>query len=316
MKGVFLDLASVHNGDLDLNPLISSLDEWNMQTETPPAQIAKLLQDTDVVVSNKVPLTRQQLNQAGKLKLICVAATGTNNIDLEAARDRGIVVTNVRAYCTTSVVQHVFGLLLSLVRHLPDYQQAVRDNRWQQSPHFCLLDYPIEELTGKVLGIIGYGELGQAVAKTASCFGMQVKIASRDEADNRADRLPLNVLLAESDVVSLHCPLTDQNRGMIGQAQLKLMKPGAILLNTARGGLVDEAALAAALQEGQIAAAGIDVLEQEPPDGQSPLFGKVPNLLLTPHIAWASRAARQGLLDQIAEIILDFRAGRIRNRVI
>ncbi len=316
MKGVFLDLASVDNNDLALDQLKTVLDDWDFYPHTQPWQLAERLIGAEVVVSNKVVLSREVLASADKLKLICVAATGTNNIDLDAARERDIFVTNVRAYGTASVVQHVFALILSLQRCIPDYQQAIRQGRWQQSDFFCLLDFPIEELTDKVLGIIGYGELGRAVAKTASCFGMQVRIAQRDKEDTRPDRMPLEELLAKADVLSLHCPLTEENRGMIDESRLRLMKPNAILINAARGGLVNEAALAKALQQGWIAGAGVDVLETEPPDGTSPLLADIPNLILTPHIAWASRTARQRLLNQLVDIIGDYRTGTIRNRIV
>lgn len=316
MKGVFLDLASVDNSDLELKQLKDVLDEWDFYPHTKASELAARLQGAEVVVSNKVVLSRDTLAKADKLKLICVAATGTNNVDLDAARELGVTVTNVRAYGTASVVQHVFALMLSLQRRIPAYQQAIRQGRWQQSEFFCLLDFPIEELTDKVLGIVGYGELGQAVAKTAACFGMQVRIAQRNAEDDRPDRVPLEVLLAEVDVLSLHCPLTEENKGMIGEKQLQLMKPNAILINAARGGLVNEAALAKALKQGWIAGAGIDVLEQEPPDGSSPLLADIPNLILTPHIAWASRTARQRLLNQLVEIIRGYRTGTIRNRIV
>lgn len=316
MKGVFLDLASLDNADLNLSHLEVVLDDWEFYPHTQASQLIDRLQGVEVVVSNKVMLSREILTAADDLQLICVAATGTNNVDLDAARELGIAVTNVRAYGTASVVQHVFALMLSLQRRIPAYQQAVRQGRWQQSDFFCLLDFPIEELTGKVLGIIGYGELGQAVAKTAACFDMQVRIAQRNADDTRPDRVPLEVLLAEADVLSLHCPLTEENRGMIDEAQLRLMKPDAILINAARGGLVNEAALAKALKNDWIAAAGIDVLEQEPPDGSSPLLAEIPNLILTPHIAWASRTARQRLLNQLVDIIREYRTGTIINRVV
>jgi glycerate dehydrogenase len=316
MKGVFLDLASLDNGDLNLQPLQAVLDAWDLHPHTETTEVAARLQGAEVVVSNKVLLPREALVRADKLRLICVAATGTNNVDLDAAHELGIAVTNVRAYGTTSVVQHVFALMLSLQRRIPAYQQAVRQGRWEQSKFFCLLDFPIEELGGKVLGIVGYGELGQAVAKTATCFDMEVRVARRGPDDTRPDRVPLDELLAEADVLSLHCPLTKENRGLIGEAQLRRMKPTAILINAARGGLVDEAALATALRRGWIAGAGIDVLEQEPPNGTSPLLNDFPNLILTPHIAWASRTARQRLLNQLVDIIRDYRQGSIRNRIV
>ena len=316
MKGIFLDLASLDNDDLSLAPLHAVLEEWDLHPYTEAAEVAARLQGAEVVVSNKVVLSREALASADKLRLICVAATGTNNVDLEAARQLGISVTNVRAYGTASVVQHVFALILSLQRHIPAYQQAIKQRRWEQSKFFCLLDFPIEELGGKVLGIVGYGELGRAVAKTAACFGMEVRVARRGPDDTRPDHVPLDELLAEADILSLHCPLTEANRGLIGETQLRRMKPSAILINAARGGLVNEAALATALRQGWIAGAGIDVLEVEPPDGTSPLLADVPNLILTPHIAWASRAARQRLLDQLVEIIRAYRQGEIRNRIV
>jgi glycerate dehydrogenase len=316
MKGVFLDLASVDNDDLNLEPLQAVLEEWALHPHTEAAEVTSRLRGAEVVVSNKVLLSRDILADADKLRLICVAATGTNNVDLDAARELGITVTNVRAYGTASVVQHVFALMLSLQRHIPAYQQAIQQGRWEQSKFFCLLDFPIEELGGKILGIVGYGELGQAVAKTAACFDMEVRVARRGPDDTRPDRVPLEDLLAEADVLSLHCPLTEENLGLIGEAELRRMKSSAILINAARGGLVDEAALAMALRQGWIAGAGIDVLELEPPKGTSPLLSDLPNLILTPHIAWASRTARQRLLDQLVDIIRDYRQGSIRNRIV
>lgn len=316
MKGVFLDLASLDNNDLNLESLHAVLEEWDLHPHTAAAEVTARLQGAEVVVSNKVVLSREALASADKLRLICVAATGTNNVDLEAARQLGIAVTNVRAYGTASVVQHVFALILSLQRHIPAYQQAIKQRRWEQSNFFCLLDFPIEELGGKVLGIVGYGELGRAVAKIAACFDMEVRVARRGPDDTRPERVSLDELLAEADILTLHCPLTEANRDLIGETQLRRMKPSAILINAARGGLVNEAALATALRQGWIAGAGIDVLEVEPPDGSSPLLADVPNLILTPHIAWASRAARQRLLDQLIEIIGAYRQGEIRNRIV
>jgi glycerate dehydrogenase len=316
MKGVFLDLASLDNNDLNLESLHAVLEEWDLHPHTAAAEVTARLQGAEVVVSNKVVLSREALASADKLRMICVAATGTNNVDLEAARQLGIAVTNVRAYGTASVVQHVFALILSLQRHIPAYQQAIKQRRWEQSNFFCLLDFPIEELGGKVLGIVGYGELGRAVAKIAACFDMEVRVARRGPDDTRPERVSLDELLAEADILTLHCPLTEANRDLIGETQLRRMKPSAILINAARGGLVNEAALATALRQGWIAGAGIDVLEVEPPDGSSPLLADVPNLILTPHIAWASRAARQRLLDQLIEIIGAYRQGEIHNRIV
>lgn len=317
MPGVFLDLDSLDRNDLDLSRLLATLPEWRFYGATTPGETAERIADAEVVVSNKVMMDASILEQAPRLKLIAVAATGTNNIDLAAAARLGISVCNIRGYATPSVVQHVFALLLSLTRRLDDYQQAVHRGRWQQSEQFCLLDYPIRELGGLTLGIIGYGELGRAVAEVAEkAFGMRILIAQRPAGEARPARVPLHALLPQVDVLSLHCPLTEATRGLIGKTELSLMKPGALLINTARGGIVDEPALAAALREGHVGGAGIDVLQTEPPKADSPLLaGDIPNLIVTPHIAWASREARQRLTDQLAENIHAFMAGTPQNIV-
>lgn len=314
--GVFLDRDSLDQDDLDFALLQSSLDHWQLHAASHEDQVERRIQDAEVVVSNKVVLTAEHLAQAKKLKLICVAATGTNNVDLQAAQQLGITVCNVRAYATPSVVQHVFALILNLLRRIPDYQRAVMQGRWQQSDQFCLLDYPIAELQEKVLGIVGYGELGQAVARAATCFDMQVLVAQRPGQKSRsADRLPLQELLPQIDILTLHCPLAENTRHLIGTTEFQLMKPDALLINTARGGIVDEQALAEALRQGQIGGAGIDVLSVEPPQ-TNPLFDpELPNLIITPHIAWASRAARQRLLDQVADNITAFYRGEVQNQV-
>jgi len=318
MLGVFLDRDSLDLEDLDFGRLEAVLPQWRMYPQSEGARVAERLAGASVVVSNKVMLDAAALNQARDLKLICVAATGTNNVDLVAAGALGIRVCNVRAYGTASVVQHVFSLITALSNNLLAYTSAVREGRWQQSEQFCLMDYPIRELAGRVMGIVGYGELGRAVARLAEAFGMQVLIAARpgDEPDTRPGRLPLQELLGRVDVLSLHCPLTEQNRGLIGAAELARMKPDALLINTARGGLVDEQALADALHQGRLGGAGFDVLSVEPPRQGNPLLAaELPNLILTPHMAWASRESRQRLLDQVADNIEAFRQGRPQNVV-
>lgn len=317
MTGVFLDRDSLDHHDLDFSSLEATLPRWQLYGTTQPAEIATRLRDAEVVVSNKVMLDEAVLQAAPRLKLIAIAATGTNNVDLAAAARRGIAVCNIRRYATPSVVQHVFALLLSLTRHLGDYQRAVQEGAWQRSGQFCLLDYPIRELGGLTLGIVGYGELGRAVAETAErAFGMQVLIAQRPGGPVQQGHLPLAQLLPQLDVLSLHCPLTPETQGLIGPAELALMKPDALLINTARGGIVDEAALAAALLAGRLGGAGIDVLATEPPGSDSPLLQQpLPNLIVTPHIAWASRQSRQRLLDQLAQNIAAFMAGRPQNLV-
>lgn len=316
MHGVFLDLASVHPSDLDLAALRGCLPRWQFHQHTRPEQVAERIKDAQVVVSNKVPLNAASIKASPGLRLICVAATGTNNIDLAAAGAANIVVSNARDYATASVTEHVFSLLLTLNRRLDAYRQRVRDGDWVRSPHFCLFDASIEELAGKRLGIIGYGVLGRAVATLARAFSMQVDVAQRLHDSPLANRLPLQQILETCDVISLHCPLTEQTRGLIGEAQLRQMQNSALLINTARGGIVDEQALLHALQQGWIAGAGIDVLADEPPGESNALLRyDSPRLIVTPHIGWASRAARQRLIGEIATNITAFANGNPRNTV-
>jgi glycerate dehydrogenase len=246
-------------------------------------------------------------------------------VDIDAARARGIGVCNIERYCTASVGQHVFAVVLALTHHLNAYQRLLHEGAWRASPQFCLLDFPIRELAGKVMGIVGHGELGSAVARLANAFGMQVLVAQRPgltaattmEPDSGGpDRLPLNDLLQQADIVSLHCPLTESTRDMLGAAEFDAMKSDALLINTARGALVDSFALAAALRAGDIGGAGIDVLPEEPPVSGDPLLDPgIPNLIITPHIAWAAREARQRAVDEIAANIRSFIDGGRRGRV-
>jgi glycerate dehydrogenase len=316
-SGVFLDLDSVHRGDLELADLEATLPSWRFYEKTPPQQVAERVRQAHVVISNKVPLTRQVLIQAPHLSLICVAATGTNNVDLDAAAEKAITVCNVRDYATGSVVQHVFTLILNLSTQFLAYHQAVSAGLWQKSENFCLLDFPIQELAGKTLGIIGYGVLGHAVAQTAKVFGMHVMVADHKGAPPRSGRTAFAEVLKQSDVITLHCPLTADTQNLIGPEELAAMKPTTILINAARGGIVDEAALVQALRQQRIAGAGFDVLTEEPPvNGNVLLDAKLPNLIVTPHIAWASRESRQRLINEIAKNICAFIAGQPRNVVI
>jgi glycerate dehydrogenase len=317
MKGVVLDLGSVDNGDIDFSRVERILPQWTFHAETAPGQVAERIAGCAVVVSNKVMLDADSLAQSPDLKLICVAATGTNNVDLDAARAQGITVSNVRGYATPSVVEHVFGLILTLARRLDAYRAAAADGRWAASPHFCLLDFPMLELHGKVLGVVGYGELGHGVAELGRALGMTVRIAERRGATKpREGRAPFDQVLAAADVLTLHCPLSDETRNLIGAAELARMKPGALLINAARGGVVDEAALADALRSGHLGGAGVDVLTEEPPRHGNPLLAPdIPNLIVTPHIAWASRESRQRLVNQVAENISSFLGGTPRNVV-
>jgi glycerate dehydrogenase len=314
-QGVFLDSGSL-GGDIDLGGVAATLPRWRFHDETAPGEIAARVRDAGIVITNKVGLDARALDAAHRLRLVCVSATGVDNVDLEAAARRGITVCNVPDYATPSVVQHVFALMLALVTRLPDYRDAVRAGRWQHSRHFALLDWPVAELAGRTLGIVGYGELGRAVAAVAGCFGMQVLLAARPGTIPAPGRIELDALLGRVDVLSLHCPLTDRTRGLIGARELGLMRRHALLINTARGGIVDEAALADALRCGALAGAGIDVLASEPPRDGSPLLAAdIPNLIVTPHVAWASRESRRRLVDGLRENIEAFLAGRPRNVV-
>lgn len=302
--GVFLDLASIDRGDLDLTRLTAACATWELHAATSPGQVLERIAAAEVAVVNKVVLDAEALRAAPHLRLVCVAATGTNNVDLAAAARLGIAVRNVTGYATPSVVQHCLARILSHFTRLPEYRASVAAGDWSRSAHFCLLDHPIDEIAGKTLGIVGFGELGQAVARAAQCLGMEVLVAARTGGDERPGRVPLADLLGRVDVLSLHCPLTPETRGLIGVAELRRMRPDALLINTARGGIVDEPALAQALRQGWIGAAALDVLSAEPPPPDHPLLAAdIPGLSLTPHVAWASRGARQRLLDGVARNI-------------
>jgi glycerate dehydrogenase len=314
---VFLDLGTVARGDLDLSRLTAACARWSIHDYTMPGETSSRMTGAQVVVTNKVLLDRAALAAAPDLRLVCLTATGTNNVDLDAARDLGVAVANVTGYATAAVAQHVFALILAHATRLLDYRAAVAAGAWSSSPQFCLLDYPIFELGGKTLGIVGYGELGRAVARIGAAFGMEVLIAQRPGGPPQDGRLPLAELLPRVDVLSLHCPLADNTRDLIGATELALMRPTALLVNTARGGLVDGVALASALRAGTIGGAALDVLSAEPPPPGHPLLAPdIPNLILTPHTAWASREARQRVLDEVAENISAFAAGERRNRVV
>jgi glycerate dehydrogenase len=309
-RAVFLDLSPLDQGDLDLAPLHSAFDEMICHTQTSDAEIIERLRGAQVAITNKVALNEATLNACPDLKLVLVAATGVNTIDLAAAKQRGIVVANCQGYGTATVAQHTLMLLLALATRLPDYQGAVARGRWQQSGQFCLLDFPIIELAGKTLGVLGHGELGGAVAKLAEALGMRVLIGNLPGRPPRPDRLELDELLPQVDALTLHCPLTEQTRNLIGKRELELMKPTAFILNTARGGLIDEQALADTLRQGHLGGAATDVLTSEPPSSDNPLLAAdVPRLIVTPHSAWGSREARQRIVGQLSENATAFFAG-------
>jgi glycerate dehydrogenase len=315
MRGLFLDIDTVDRGDLDLAGLRATLPEWTFR-KTGTGKSAEPPLQADIIISNKVEVDANTINSSANLKLICIAATGTNNVDLAAAAKRGVPVCNVRNYATASVVEHVFSLMLCLARSQPRYIQAIEHGAWQKSNTFCMLDYPITELAGRTLGIIGCGELGSAVAAMGSAFGMQVLMAERRGEPVRHDRRPFSEVLTRADIVSLHCPLNADTQDLIGAAELRCMKQDAFLINTARGGIVNENDLVNALLSGEIGGAALDVLAEEPPrSGNLLLSLSLPNLIITPHISWASSTSRQRLVDEIAANIRAFLDGRPRNVV-
>mgnify|MGYP000155496983 FL=1 len=317
MKGVILDYDTLGPEDISITQITDQLDHWDVFGTTSKEQILDRLHDVDVVVVNKVLLARADLAQLPELKLIVVAATGTNNVDLVTAKEFGIKVCNVTGYGTATVVQHTFTLMLALASNLLSYESDARNGKWAGSNMFCLMDYPIVELEGKVLGIVGYGELGRSLERLASAFGMEVKIAQRPGAESKSGRLPLKELLPQVDFLSIHCLLSEQTKDLIDEAAIRSMKPGAFLINTARGGIVNEQAAYKALVDGHLAGAAFDVLTQEPPQAGNILLPKhpIPNLIVTPHCAWASKEARQRLVCQVAANILAFLAGKPRNLV-
>lgn len=309
-RAVFLDHRSLDLGDLDLSGLQQCFDDLQLCSLTTPDNIVERLQGASVAISNKILLNADTLKACPELKLILITATGTNNVDLAAARAQGITVSNCQGYGTPSVAQHTIMLLLNLATRLGDYQKAVGEGRWQQAKQFCLLDFPIVELEGKTLGLLGHGELGGAVARLAEAFGMRVLLGQLPGRPARADRLPLDELLPQIDALTLHCPLNEHTRHFIGARELARLKPGAFVVNTARGGLIDEQALADALRNGHLGGAATDVLSVEPPTAGNPLLAAdIPRLIVTPHNAWGSREARQRIVGQLIENAQGFFSG-------
>ena len=285
--------------------------EWIEYGETRPEQILPRLRDATIVIVNKLPLREPELSQLPELRLIGVAATGVDNIDLPFCRSRRIAVCNARGYAIHSLPEHVLMLILALRRNLIAYQREIDQGAWQRATQFCLLDYPISDLYGSVMGIVGYGSLGQAVGNLAQSVGMRVLVSERHNATNvREGRTPFARVLALSDVITLHCPLNEETRGLIDLQELELMKASAILINTARGGLVNERALVQALRDKKIAGAGFDVLSSEPPrEGNILLETDLPNLIVTPHVAWASQNAMRTLADELVDNLEAFVRG-------
>lgn len=317
MRAVFIDFDSITRGDIDRAVLEQAVSPWFYYDGTPRDQVAERIRGAEIVVSNKTIVDRAAIFSAGRLKLICVAATGYNNVDLIAATERNIPVCNVRSYATHSVAQHVFMFMLNLACRFTEYQQLVKNGGWQISRYFCPLDFSITELAGKTLGIIGFGELGRAVAKIAEAFDMRLLIAEHKSSSSiRPGRTAFDEVISKADFVSLHCPLSKTTHHLISDRELRLMKPSAYLINTARGNLINETDLLQSLSSGHIAGAAIDVLQEEPPVHGNPLLDyQQPNLIITPHSAWASQESRQRLLGLLADNISNFLQNKPFNQI-
>lgn len=292
--------------------------EWTNYQHSDPTQVVERASNSEIIVTNKVPVNAETIAALPNLKMIAVAATGTNVIDLDACRARGIIVSNIRGYATSTVPEHTMALILGLARSLAPYHQSVGTGRWEDSGQFCYFDYPVFELKNKIMGIIGAGELGKSVGRLAEAFGMNVRYAAR-RGDQNPDAFytPFETILSESDIISLHCPLTDETKNLIDTAEFDHMTKRPLLINTSRGGLVNEPALVKALDDEKIAGAGFDVTTTEPMPADHPFLSIMdrPNFILTPHVAWASREALQVLSDQLIDNIEAFVNGTPQNEV-
>lgn len=313
----FLDLASLDQGDLNLARLKQVAAPLTVFAQTSPDQLKHRANSSWCVITNKVNLGRDFFASRPHLGLVCLTATGTNNVDLQAAEEYGVAVVNCRGYSTATVAQHTLMLTLALARSLPHYQADVTKGHWSASRLFCLLGHPIRELGDLTMGIVGYGAIGQEVARLARAFGMQVVVSEHPGKTPRDGRVAFDELLGICDVISLHCPLTDATAKMIDIKALRAMRRDAVLINTSRGQLIDESDLVHALREGEIAGAAVDVVSTEPPPLNNPLIqAKLPNLIVTPHCAWGSRPARQAAIDQTAGNIDAWLAGESIRRVV
>ncbi|GAA3549696.1 D-2-hydroxyacid dehydrogenase [Zobellella aerophila] len=317
MKLAFLDTDTLAPG-IHLRPP-GFAHQWQGYGHTLPEQVMQRLADVDIAIVNKIKLTRELLTALPRLRLVAIAATGSDNVDLAACRELGIAVCNIRDYSRNSVPEHVLALIMALSRNLLAYHKSVQAGRWQASGQFCYFDYPIRDLAGQILGLIGYGTIARDVEKLAKALGMQVMVAARKGQAASPGRVEFDELLTRADIISLHCPLNADTRHLISHREFELMRPHSLLINAGRGGLVDEDALLTALARRQIAGAGFDVVSEEPPAPEHPLMKaarQYPNFILTPHVAWASQAAMQRLADQLIDNIEAFVAGREQNRLV
>ena len=315
MKIVILDGGTTNPGDVSWEP-IAALGDLTVYDSTPPELVIPRAQDADALIINRIALTKETLEQLPKLRFIGMLATGYNTVDTAAARELGIPVCNVPLYCVEMVAQQAFTLLLSLCGNVHRYSETVRAGKWQEAVAMNYQGYPLFELYRKTLGIVGYGSIGKCVAQLGLTLGMNVLLYSRTKKDapEGCRWVDLETLFAESDVVSLHCPLNEQTQGLVNEHLLSLMKPTAFLINTSRGGVVDSYALAAALNSGKLAGAGVDVMAQEPPAADDPLL-TAKNCVISPHIAWASKEARERLIRIVADNLQSFQNGATQNAV-
>jgi glycerate dehydrogenase len=316
-KIVFVDRSTIPQQIV--LPQLSVDHQWIEYPLTTSDELYARVKDADVIITNKVVLDADMLARLPKLKLIAVSATGVNNVDIDYCREHQIAVANVQGYATQSVPEHVIGMIFALRRNLLGYHQDIANGEWQRNKQFCFFTHPIGDVAGSTLGIIGSGTLGQATAALARAIGMQVIFAERKDAEScRAGYLPFEQVVEQADVLTLHCPLNESTRNIISADELARMKASAILINTGRGGLVDEQVLVDALKSGIIAGAGVDVFTQEPADHSNPLLANsdLPNLLLTPHVAWGSDSAIQRLVEILIENIEVYLAGGVQNRIV
>lgn len=316
LQVVFLDRDTI-SPDTVIRPF-SFPHELTVYERTSSEQVAERIAAADIVITNKVALRGAALESATRLKMVAVAATGTDNVDLMACTEKGVVVSNIRGYAVNTVPEHTFALIFALRRNIVAYRESVKAGRWHDAQQFCYFDYPIKDLAGSTLGIIGEGSLGQSVAAIGRALGMRVLFAARKGGQKQGSLYtPFEQFLEQSDVITLHCPLNEQTRDLISDDEFALMKRKPLLINTARGGLVNDAALVRAMRSGQLGGAGFDVTAPEPPENDHPLVQllDLPNFILTPHVAWASQEAIQGLADQLVDNIEAFHQGSPRNVV-
>ncbi len=316
MKLVYLDGYTLNSGDLDWASL-EELGELKIYERTTPSQVVERSKDAEVVLTNKVPITREIMNKLPNLKHIAVTATGYNIIDLEAAREKGVIVTNVKGYSSYSVAQHTFALLFALTNRVETHDQAVQKGKWQKSKDFTFRETRLVEMYGKTLGLIGLGDIGEKVAEIGLALGMEVNVYRKNPKKTtnlKIHQVSLTDVFSKSDVISLHCPLTSETEGIVNKAHLNIMKETAYIINTGRGALVNEKDLASALKNKKIAGAGLDVLSSEPPTAENPLLN-IENCVITPHIAWSLKEARERLMGLIVDNINAYKEGKPINVV-